>query len=437
LYQRLAQAGEIVAADGSQDPKGFHMVVVDGASTRPAEMSKIVPQLSAALDSNVPVMFLEPTEEHKKSLSSKVHGWSSGASAACFIYPIQDQHGRRFYGVHEQFAPRRPDVPLMVVESHRGPNGKRVASEPVEIASSAGGPPPALAAEHVAEFVGDVTKVLRELRQKGTVDVISTPPQDCPFWANPYKIYQPIAVGATGVGSGSQTVSGTAQVGIYYDNLTYSNPVQWTLVSNQGNYSSDIIENDSSGLGWTVGGFEINGPGLGASTQGDFSLFQSSPQSVSGQTNYSSTTSFTVGVAAGTDGLSANASYTESSNFNFALNDWEITLTGDDSWNFYQQVPYSGEWQGPSFPSGAVSGGSPAALPSISTSSLSFATQTVWLVMNPLQSTMPITFNYQCFPTYLTTPSGKNATDTFYYYSAWTFSATYNLDFGPANPTST
>ena len=102
-------------------------------------------------------------------------------------------------------------------------------------------------------------------------------------------------------------MSGTAEVGIYYDNLTYSNPVQWTLVGNQGNYSAGIVQNNGSGIGWSIGGFEIQGPGLGSSTAGNFSLYQSSPQSVSGQTNYTSSVSFTVGVEAGTDGLGANA----------------------------------------------------------------------------------------------------------------------------------
>ena len=137
---------------------------------------------------------------------------------------------------------------------------------------------------------------------------------------------------------------------------------------------------------------------------------------------------------AGTVGLGANASYTESNDVNYSLNDWEITLSGDDSWNFYQQTPYSGETVG-SFPSGAQSGGGPAGLPSISTSALSFATQTVWLVLNPLQSTMPINFTYQCYPTCIIFSStGKNWSASYYSYSNLTFTNTYNLDFGPANP---
>jgi hypothetical protein len=223
-------------------------------------------------------------------------------------------------------------------------------------------------------------------------------------------------------------------MGIYYDNLTYTNPVQWTIVGNQGNYSSDIVQNDGDGLCWSIGGFKILGPGL--ASQGDFSLYQSSPQSVSGQTTYTSSTSFTVGVSAGTDGLGSNASYTQTNGVSYSLNDWEITLTNDDSWNFYQQNPYNGESQ--SFPNGAESSGNPAALPAISTSALSFAAQTVWLALQPLQTTMPITFTYQVYPTCIIfSNTGLFWKAKFYYYTSYDFSQTYNLDFGPANPTST
>jgi hypothetical protein len=434
VYRRLAEAGEIVAADGKQDPKGFNMVVVDCASTPASAMGGIVPQLEAALDANVPVMFLDPQEEHKKSLSPKVHGWSSGSSVACFICPVQNEDGRRVYSVMEQFAPQQVTAPMMAVEAHRGPDGQVVVSDPVELAASTG-PAPELRPEDVQEFAADVTRTLRELRQQPIILASTNPPAGCPFWAAPYKIYQPVYVGGNGAPSATQYVSGTASMGIYYDNLTYSNPVQWTIVGNQGNYSSDIVQNNSNGIGWSIGGFEILGPGLGGSTQGDFSLYLSSPQSVSGQTTYTSSSSFTVGVSAGTDGLGSNASYTVSNGVSYALNDWEITLTNDDSWNFYQQNPYNGESQG--FPSGAESGGYPAALPSISTSALSFAAQTVWLVLQPLQTTMQISFTYQSFPTCIIfSDTGKSWHATFYYYTGGLeFSQTYNLDFGPANPT--
>lgn len=432
VYQRLAGTGDFVSADGSQDPKDFQMVVVDCASTAASVMDGIVPQLEAALDANVPVLLLDPQEEHKKSLSAKVHGWSSGASVACFICPVQNEDGRRIYSVTEQIAPT-VNATLMMVEASANSDGQVVVSDPVEVGASTAA---VLQPADVEAFAADVSGTLDNLRQHGVILATGNPPPGCPYWAAPYKLYASLGVGggSSSAPSATQTVSGTASMGIYYDNLTYTNPVQWTIIGNQGNYSSDLVQNDDSGLIWTIGGFKILGPGL--ATQGDFSLYQSSPQSVSGQTTYTSSTSFTVGVSAGTDGLGSNASYTQTNDVSYNLNDWEITLTNDDSWNFYQQVPYNGESQ--SFPDGAEDGGHPASLPAISTSALSFAAQTVWLALQPLQTTMPITFTYQVYPTgIIFSNTGLIWNAKFYYYSSYDFSQTYNLDFGPANPTST
>ena len=430
VSRRLAETGEFVAADGSQDPKDFQMVVVDCASTVASAMDGIVPQLEAALDANVPVLLLDPQEEHKKSLSSKVHGWSSGSSVACFICPVQNEDGRRIYSVTEQIAPT-VNATLMMVEASANSDGQVVVSDPVEVATSAAA---VLQPADVEAFAADVSGTLDDLRQHGVILATGNPPPGCPYWAAPYKLYASLGVGggSSSAPSAVQTVSGTASMGIYYDNLTYTNPVQWTIIGNQGTYSSDVVQNDGDALIWSIGGFKILGPGL--ATQGDFSLYQSSPQSVSGQTTYTSSTSFTVGVSAGTDGLGSNASYTQTNGVSYSLNDWEITLTNDDSWNFYQQVPYNGESQ--SFPDGAESGGNPASLPSISTSALSFAAQTVWLALQPLQTTMPITFTYQVYPTCIIFSNiNVNWHATFYYYGSYDFSQTYNLDFGPANPT--
>ncbi len=438
VYQRLAAAGEIVAADGSQDPKDFRMVLVDCAGTAVDATGDLVSQLSAALDANVPVMFLNPQEEDKKSLADKVKGWSSGSSAACLIVPVQDENGRRLYSVTEQLAPRPVDAQMMVVEAYSDSDGNVVVSEPSQVDGSTTGATLELTPEDIEEFSADVEKTLEQLGHGPIVLASTTPPSGCPYSATPYKIYASLGVGggSSSAPAATQTVSGTASMGIYYDDLSYSNPVQWTIIGNQGNYSSDIIQNDDSGLGWTIGGFKILGPGLAGSSQGDFSLYQSSPQSVSGQTTYTSSTSFTVGVSAGTDGLGSNASYSQTNAVSYNLNDWEITLTNDDSWNFYQQTPYNGESQG--FPDGAESGGNPAALPSISTSALSFAAQTVWLALQPLQSTMPITFTYQVYPTCIIFSNiNVNWHAKFYYYGSYTFSQTYNLYFAPANPTST
>jgi hypothetical protein len=323
----------------------------------------------------------------------------------------------------------------MMVEAQADSDGQVVVSDPVEVATSTGSVAELQPAD-VEAFAADVSGTLDDLRQHGVILATGNPPPGCPYWAAPYKLYASLGVGggSSSAPAATQTVSGTASMGIYYDNLTYTNPVQWTIIGNQGNYSSDLVENDGSGLIWTIGGFKILGPGL--ATQGDFSLYQSSPQSVSGQTTYTSSTSFTVGVSAGTDGLGSNASYTQTNGVSYSLNDWEITLTNDDSWNFYQQTPYNGESQ--SFQNNAVSGGHPASLPAISTSALSFAAQTVWLALQPLQTTMPITFTYQVYPTgIIFSNTGLIWNAKFYYYSSYDFSQTYNLDFGPANPTST
>lgn len=434
VYQSLAQTGEVVAADGSQDPKDFQMVMVDCAGRAASAMTDLVPQLSAALEANVPVLLLDPQEEHKKSLSPTVHGWSSGSSVACFICPVQNEDGRRIYSVTEQFAPRVSSGPMMMVTAQAGPDGQVVVSDPVQ-ADTPTGPAPELQAKDVEDFAADVARTLADLRQHGLILATGNPPPGCPYWAAPYKIYEPISVGNyNGSPYATQTLSGTASMGIYYDNLTYTNPVQWVIIGNQGNYSSDIVQNDDSGLGWTIGGFKILGPGL--ATQGDFSLYQSSPQSVSGQTTYTSSTSFTVGVSAGTDGLGSNASYTQTNGVSYSINDWEITLTNDDSWNFYQQTPYNGETQ--SWQNGAESGGNPAPLPSISTSALSFAAQTVWLALQPIQTTMPITFTYQVYPTCIIFSNiNLDWKAELYFYPSYDFTQTYNLDFGPANPTST
>jgi len=127
---------------------------------------------------------------------------------------------------------------------------------------------------------------------------------------------------------------------------------------------------------------------------------QSSPNNVNNQTQYTSSSQFSVGLEAGTDGLTRSTSYNIGSSETQTINDWYIEQLTPNEWLFAQQQPFDGTtktWHSPD-----------QSFPAISRSTLAFNAVTVW-VQTPasdaqLQSSLEYVFGGQFL--YATTNSG-------------------------------
>lgn len=399
VFDKINKSGEVITFDGKQDPTDFNMVIIDAKSSTAAEIADQLTLVQNALDNGVAVMLLDAGKDHKQAISSITKFYNEKQGVAYFVAPMADKNGKRHYKVIEQFAPISLKEGLMRQEQSVNFNGELETSEPVKIDMS-DAPDPELSYEHIAEFSKEVESDLRTLSSNGALEQTSnTPPAGAPYWAQLYSFKQPYQLGG-GASNGhtppaaNQLLSGNATFGIYYDNVTYTNqPIQWVSIGVGGLYAANLVSNTQDEMGWMVGGLEIDGP-----SPTNLTYKQGSPNSVSGQTSYTAETSFSVGLEAGKDGVTINASYTETNSETKTLNDWEITQVNEDGWKFFQQNPFNGTVYGNSGIGKGLGGGGVAALPAISTSSLAFDTQTVWIANPPITTVQSLQYSFIVWP---------------------------------------
>lgn len=402
VFTKLGTYGEVASFDGSAEPTDYTMVVMDAKSCSPDYFTELLPVVQVALDNNVAVMLLDAGVEHKKALSPCLGCYNERTGVAFFIAPMADKNGKRHYKFIEQFAPVTPKEGLVRQEVSIDFNGEQVLGEPVEVDLS-DAPDAVLTAEHIVEFTAEVKTDLTLLASSGVLEQEGdAPPAGAPYWKHLYKYKQPYTLGG-GASRGhtppaaNQLLSGNTTIGIYYDNKTFTNqPIQWVFLEVSGVYAANLTADTQYEKGWMVGGLQVDGPSPTYLT-----YKQASPNSVSGSTTFTAETSFTVGLEAGKDGISINASYTETNSTTKTLTDWEIVQLNEDAWKFFQQVPFNGTVMADL--SKGLNGSGIVALPSISTSSLAYNTQTVWQAEPPQTTNKSIPYTIIVWPYFLWT----------------------------------
>jgi hypothetical protein len=436
----LSAAGKVETFSGQKAGK-HDLLVLDAGSLSAADFHKASHAAKASLDANKPVLVLTPNENHKAVLAAAgaLHTYPTSPSVALLIEPRRDKNGRLRLWLAEQYAP----VGGHMVRTTG--SGRKDAGD--EVSDSFEGATRSLPTiTEIEKFVQRVRSAVTGL-QSGQLTADSSngpsnPPANIPaglYDVTPVNLYYAlVAAGSASNGytppTGSLTFEGVAYIGVYYDNTSFNTPVQWLLIENSGLYYTAGLEaNDSTHIGWSIGELAINGQSISGPS---LATKQSSPNNVNGQTTYESSTSFSVGLSAGTDGLSANASYTIGSSVSNSVSDWGIVQSAPNVWQFAQATPYNGATPPGSFPSGAAGSDGVASLPAISIGSFAYNAQTVWqqLPATNVNGSVSYGFYLQAFFTY-SSETGKSWSASCWNYN-WNISQNWSLNWASAWPSS-
>lgn len=433
----LQLSGSTTKYDGSQTPVEFDLLVLDPRSLKAAAFAESAALAKRMLDNNKPVLVLRPSKAHKQILASAgaLRTYGATDSVALLIEPRGNLSNKLQLALAEQFGPQAGHPRLIRTVSGGGP----VDILPVT-------PPADPNLQDMAKFIDRVMAAVHSRRGGPAHSLVAgnaspdSPPSEIPvglYDITPINLYFPIITSGSADGgftppNGSVYLEALVTIGVYYDNLSYNTPVQWLLIEHSGLfYTMGLEMDDKWHIGWSIGELDIGGQNISSQT---LVTRQSSPNNVNNQTEYTSSSEFTVGVAAGTDGLNGNANYTIGSSQTSAISDWTVVQISPDNWDFYQQTPYDGSTAPGTFPDGAAGSGGVASLPPISTGALAFTTQTVWVQQpaNNQDSNIGYVYYTQCFFTYAskTGPSWKAV--------CWCFPSTpyqwFNIDWSAAWP---
>jgi hypothetical protein len=440
----LAHNGKLIAGKASPNGTPYDLLVLDGRSATPDDMKGFSKYALEALNVNKPVLVVGATGANKKILreNGAMGTYVQEDSAALLIEPRKDAAGNLKFSHAEQFFGDNSNAKLVRC-SAAVKGGKVDPAGGVELALA----PFVPVAKDYAPFIKRVRKTVETLSSGLQLDASddstpSNPPATIPaglYDVTPNTMYWAWNCSGTAQDgytppNGSIYIEGLATVGVYYDNTSFNTPVQWLLIEHSGlYYTAGLEENNDSELGWSVGEFSINGQNISSSTMVSK---QSSPNNVNNQTSFTSSSEFTVGVSAGTDGLSGNASYSIGSSQTSTISDWSIVQSDPNTWDFYQTVPYIGQAayiQQNGFPSGArTSCNDPVPLPSISTGSLAFCSQSVYTQLPAAQNTMSVPYTFGTNSLFLYCSGGYGY--MWLYFPS--FGQTYAVDFSDAWPSS-
>lgn len=404
VYDVLERLAPIDTRSEGKSPSSYLMTVVDCNTVAPGETADLAPGIEESFENNSAVMLLDPTAEHKQAIGSITGFWNERASAAYFVAPTSDVHGRRHYQINELMHPvTGPVAPVEEVDVS-ALRGEQTVTE--HDAVDTDGPAVEIDALAGATFSRQLHSTLGQLFMGQAVPVSTGssagPPADAPWKAWSYQVSHPFAPrgGATSSGwtppTGQMVLSGTSDIAIFLDNQHVNGAFFYVRIYTSALMSPHMNQDTNVQRGWAIGGLEYLGQ-----TPAGLSHLSSSPANVNNTTDYTSSTSFTVGVAAGTDGASANFSYTESNSVTRSITDWSITQLSTDQWNFRQQVPFDGEngfsggWEA------AISGGEIAPYPAITSGGLTVETQSVWRTPSILTSTETFPVTWRTYPYYI------------------------------------
>ncbi|ADO73301.1 hypothetical protein [Stigmatella aurantiaca] len=103
--EQLRRQGAFVASDGAKRSQDFELIVLDGSTLKPEELSRYTPAIQSVLEHNRPVLLLEPTLDHKQVLAKAriLRHYIQAPSLALLIEPRRDKANQLRIGLAEQF----------------------------------------------------------------------------------------------------------------------------------------------------------------------------------------------------------------------------------------------------------------------------------------------------------------------------------------------
>lgn len=439
--EQLARLGTLVKSKGSQRPQDFGLVVLDCGTLKPEELSAHTADLQAALENNRPVLLVQPTTEHKQALAKAriLRHYIQEPSVALLLEPRRTTANQLRLALREQFPTATgPSACTAALKQEDGSLQQQPAGEAPPSASAS---TPADLSRFMQRLAEDVTRLAsgKVLQLDATSTAPNNPPSYIPttlYDVTPITLYTPFTTsGSTKEGytppQGSFLLEGLVTVGVYYDNTSFNTPVQWLIIDNSGLCDTTLKANDDTHLGWSLGSLVVSGQDISSSSM---AYKQSSPNNINNATTYTSSSSFSVGLSAGTDGLAGNTSYTVGSSQTSTITDWSIVQNDSNSWTFAQATPYQGNMTG--FPDGAVDMGGINTLPALSTTSLNFATQTVWCRTPATQQNMSVQYTYKVQAWFIYEDNPGWSWHAYSWYSIPSTVKTFTLDFSAAWPSS-
>jgi hypothetical protein len=406
----LALFGTRVDFDGTKSPKDYDLLVLDGPSLRGADFIPGAALARTALENDKPVLVMEPTDEQKKQLAAAgaLHSYPNGDCYALLIEPRRDAAGTLRLALAEQSIVEDRPVTVTRALAKGGRDGSTVQG-PADTFTVR--PQRQLTTTDIDRFIKRVRQSVTSLKA-GAIKTTqldssapSNPPSNIPtdlYDVTPVNLYYALWHGG-GTDQHGYTppngytyFEGVVYIGVYFDNKTMNQAIQWLNIEHSGMfYTNGMVANDSNSRGWSVAQIEIKGDSISGPT---LVTKASSPNNVNNSTEYTTSTSFTVGIDAGVgpDGgsIGVNASYSVSNSETHSVTDWAILQSSPNWWCFYQQNPYDGRTASGSFPGGAANGDGVAALPALSAGGFAYATSTVYQHLPATNTSSSVGFTY-------------------------------------------
>ena len=439
LATPLSTYGDLVESDGSQKPTDYDLLVFDGRTVAPEALAKQGPKLQAQLEADRPFLIYRPTPAHKAGLAEAgvIHHYIEEGSFALYVEPQRDASGALRIGLAEHFGVAAEGKVERTLATLR--RDATVASEKTEEFDIETEETPDVL--ELAPFIERIRHSVHRLSagQSIEADTAATglPPKDVPkeLWdRTPINVYQAIhPQGAKADGyrppQGKLTLEALVSLGIFYDDRTYNEPIQWLHLKHEGHLTAHMVADTRDHRGWSNASLNVQGEDISSAS---LIANQSSPNNVNRQRQYTSRSSFTVGVKADPKGLWPSLSYSIGSSETATIRDWKIAQSTPNSWLFDQQVPYDGDARG--FPHGAAGEHGVSELPEISKGTLAFDTQTVWVHLPADRKEKSVNYSYQVTSRF--TWSERTGKD----WKAWNWSywavpsRTFKVRFGKAWP---
>lgn len=346
------------------------LVVFDCASCPPEDVSK----LFGVLETGAGLLLLDAAEAHKKALAAHV-GFSSHGSSRGYFVARRAVGGKVGYHFHEAKDTLSQST-LRMAGSRRNADGSLTAVEPTAFFTSV---PHALTSDEVAMFIKGLQKTLAM-----PLELDTPPPTGLVYqtwtYSKPYSYWISAAENEdTGLGP-PPTTSVSLQMTYVFDgaldNADQAGAFQYIGCSLSGILSNGGLKGDSGeSFGWSLANFNAQ-----FSTSSDeLFYYSSSPANSSGSSSVQTGSNVTIGFSTG----GATAGYTFSNSVTNNITDWQVVQLSGSSWNYAQVTPFDGN----ATDNGTIDncldwahgdGVQTDEFPTISTSSLQFAVNTVW-----------------------------------------------------------
>lgn len=392
IYTKLAAKAHTEPYRGNEQVSQCELFVFDAVSVPHDEVNQAI----AFLDAGVSVLFLDPTDEHKKALAKRIGFRSHGAGRGYLAVKANDQDGREYYRIIEA-KDNQTSVSLTSQVLEWDASGvKKETDSQVSLQDVAQAH--LLSDAQVDLFISSLALAPQEVTANSAS---TTTPPSALVWQNWIysRVHTVTASGQEYDGLGPPPTNTHIALSLNYqfsaalNNTPQSGAFQYLGLGLSGIFQNGGMSSSSdTAAGWILTQIapEFQIP------ESEFFWYSSSPSNTNNVTQVTTGSSVSVGFDASVDrsgpSVGANGSYTYSNSTTKDITDWYIKQLERSKWLYAQNTPFDGasnDWSGGfnSF-SGTVQH---SYLPTISTSSLQFAVNAVWKTNTVLTTEATVT----------------------------------------------